>query len=75
MKINKGQIQDGLMKRTSGSSRLKYPGLNIEQFNSCFDTQKYKEYIDKNVELANSIGFFDTPNFIIVQSIDGSDQR
>ena len=25
------------------------------------------------MELANSIGFFDTPNFIIVQSVDGSD--
>jgi hypothetical protein len=49
------------------------PGLNIEQFNSCFGTQKYKEFIDKDVELANSIGFFDTPNFIIVQSINGSD--
>jgi protein-disulfide isomerase len=49
------------------------PGLNIEQFNSCFDTQKYKEFINKDVELANSKGFFDTPNFIIVQSIDGSD--
>jgi protein-disulfide isomerase len=49
------------------------PGLNIEQFNSCFGTQKYKEFIDKDVELANSIGFFDAPNFIIVQSIDGSD--
>ena len=41
------------------------PGLNIEQFNSCFGTQKYKEFIDKDVELANSKGFFDTPNFII----------
>jgi protein-disulfide isomerase len=49
------------------------PGLNMEQFNSCFSTQKYKEFIEKDVELANSIGFFDTPNFIIVQSIDGSD--
>jgi protein-disulfide isomerase len=49
------------------------PGLNIEQFNSCFDTQKYKEFIDKDVQLANSVGFFDTPNFIIVHSIDGSD--
>jgi hypothetical protein len=49
------------------------PGLNIEQFYSCFDTQKYKEFIYKDVELENSKGFFDTPNFIIVQSIDGSD--
>jgi protein-disulfide isomerase len=49
------------------------PGLNVEQFNSCFDTQKYKDFIDKDIELANSQGFFDTPSFIVVNSVDGSD--
>ena len=43
------------------------------QFNSCFNSQKYKEFIDNDVKLANSQGFFDTPNFVIVNSIDGSD--
>lgn len=49
------------------------PGLNVEQFNSCFGTQKYKDFIDKDIELANSQGFFDTPSFIVVNSVDGSD--
>jgi len=49
------------------------PGLNMEQFSSCFDTQKYKEFIDKDIQLANSLGFFDTPSFIITNSVDGSD--
>ena len=49
------------------------PGLNIDQFNSCFDTQKYKGFIDKDIELANAQGFFDTPSFIIANSVDGSD--
>jgi protein-disulfide isomerase len=49
------------------------PELNIKQFNSCFDTQKYEEFINKDIELANSYGFFDTPSFIIANSIDGSD--
>ena len=49
------------------------PGLNLEQFNSCFDTQKYRDFIDKDIELANAQGFFDTPSFIIVNSVDGSD--
>lgn len=49
------------------------PQLNIKQFNSCFDTQKYKEFIEKDIELANSYGFFDTPSFIITNSINGSD--
>jgi len=49
------------------------PGLEMGQFNSCFNSQKYKEFIDNDVKLANSQGFFDTPNFVIVNSIDGSD--
>ena len=49
------------------------PGLNIEQFNSCFDTQKYRDFIDKDIELANAQGFFDTPSFIVVNSVGGSD--
>ena len=47
--------------------------LNIEQFNTCFDAEGYKEFIDNDVKLANSQGFFDTPNFILINSIDGSD--
>jgi protein-disulfide isomerase len=46
------------------------PGLEMGQFNSCFNSQKYKEFIDNDVKLANSQGFFDTPNFIIVNSND-----
>ncbi len=48
-------------------------GLRMDQFNSCFDTQTYKDFIDNDVKLANSQGFFDTPSFIVVDSIDGSD--
>jgi protein-disulfide isomerase len=51
------------------------PGLNLEQFNSCFDTQKYRDFINKDIELANAQGFFDTPSFIIVNSVDGSDPK
>jgi protein-disulfide isomerase len=51
------------------------PALDIDQFNSCFEAQTYKEFIDNDVELANSQGFLDTPSFILVNSIDGSDQE
>ncbi|MGH9952093.1 MAG: DsbA family protein [Nitrososphaeraceae archaeon] len=37
------------------------------------EIQTYKEFIDNDIKLANSHGFFDTPSFIIVNSIDGSD--
>ena len=49
------------------------PGLDIGQFDSCFDSQMFKEFIDNDVELANSQGFIDTPSFIVVNSNDGSD--
>jgi protein-disulfide isomerase len=67
--IDSGWVNEENLKKFASQ----IPGLNIEQFNSCFDTQKYKEFIDKDVEFANSKGFFDTPNFIIVHSNDGSD--
>jgi protein-disulfide isomerase len=66
--IDSGWVnEDNLMNFASQIS-----GLDIEQFNSCFDTQRYEEFIDNDVKLANSEGFFDTPSFIIVNSIDGS---
>jgi protein-disulfide isomerase len=67
--IDSGWVnEDNLKKFASQIS-----GLDIEQFNSCFDSQKYKEFIDNDIKLANSQGFIDTPSFIIVNSIDGSD--
>jgi protein-disulfide isomerase len=67
--IDSGWVnKDNLRKFASQIS-----GLNVEEFSSCFDSQKYKEFIDKDVELGNSYGFFDTPSFIIVNSVDGSD--
>jgi protein-disulfide isomerase len=69
--IDSGWVnQDNLKKFAS-----QIPGLDIEQFNSCFDSQKYRGFIDSDIELANSQGFTDTPSFIIVNSIDGSDQE
>jgi len=46
-------------------------GLDIEKFNSCVDTQKYKSFVERDIALGASFGFHDTPNFIIVNS-DGS---
>ena len=46
-------------------------GLDIQKFNSCFDSQKYKSFVERDIALGASFGFHDTPNFIIVNS-DGS---
>ena len=48
------------------------PGLDKQKFNSCFNTQKYKSFIEQDIVLGSSFGFQDTPSFIIVNSKDGS---
>lgn len=45
--------------------------LNSTQFDSCFDTKKYEPLVDRDIAMANSLGFTDTPSFIIMSS-DGS---
>jgi protein-disulfide isomerase len=67
--IDSGWVnKDNLKKQAS-----QIPGLEMEQFNTCFEAQTYKELVDNDIKLANSQGFFDTPSFIIVNSTDGSD--
>ena len=44
----------------------------MNNFNSCFDSQKYKSFVEEDVALASSLGFQDTPSFVIVNSNDGS---
>jgi protein-disulfide isomerase len=67
--IDSGWVNEDNLKKFAS----KIPGLNIEQFSSCFDSQKYKEFIEKDVVLAHSFGFLDTPSFILANSRDGSD--
>jgi protein-disulfide isomerase len=47
------------------------PGLDTQEFNSCLDSEKYKNYIQNDIDLALSLGFKETPSFIIVNN-DGS---
>ena len=47
------------------------PDINSTQFDSCFDTKKYESLVDRDIAMANSLGFTDTPSFIIMSS-DGS---
>src|SRR4030095_1838735 len=54
--IDTGWINEENLKKFASQ----IPGLEMGQFNSCFNSQKYKEFIDNDVKLANSQGFFDT---------------
>jgi protein-disulfide isomerase len=49
-------------------------GLDMHNFNSCFDSQKYKSFVESDIASAHSLGFTETPSFIIVKS-DGSNPQ
>lgn len=40
-------------------------GLDTEQFNDCFATQKYKGEVDKDIQTARMVGVTGTPTFFI----------
>lgn len=66
---NQGPIDSGWVSSENlkkFSSELE--GFNITKFNSCFDTKKYESFIEKDIALANSLGFTETPSFIIINS-------
>jgi len=44
------------------------PGLDIKQFDSCFDSEKYKSFVQKDIEFGLSFGFRETPSFIVENS-------
>jgi protein-disulfide isomerase len=67
--IDSGWVNEDNLKKLASQ----IPGLEMEKFNTCFEAQMYREFVDNDVKLANSQGFFETPSFIVVNSTDGSD--
>lgn len=47
-------------------------GLDREEFDSCLDSQKYKELVEADLAFGREIGVSGTPTFVIVNS-DGSE--
>jgi protein-disulfide isomerase len=62
--IDSGWVNEENLKKFA--SQLQ--DFNTTKFNSCFDTKKYESFIDKDIALANSLGFTETPSFIIMNS-------
>lgn len=67
--IDSGWVNQENLKKFAA----KLNGLDIEKFNECLDNQKYKEFVERDIDLGSSFGFQDTPSFVIVNSKDGSD--
>jgi protein-disulfide isomerase len=72
---NQGPIDSGWVSKDNLKKFASHiQGLDIQKFNSCFDSQKYKSFVERDIALGASFGFHDTPNFIIVNS-DGSNRE
>jgi protein-disulfide isomerase len=72
---NQGPIDSGWVNKDNlkkFASQLK--GLDMQKFNSCFNSQKYNPFVESDLTLAHSLGFTQTPSFIIVKS-DGSNPQ
>jgi protein-disulfide isomerase len=69
---NQKQIDSGwVSKENLKKFSSQIHGIDIQKFDSCLDTAKYKAFIQNDVKLASSFGFKETPSFIIVNN-DGS---
>ncbi len=72
---NQGPIDSGWASKDNLKKLAsQIPGLDTQKFNSCFDSQKYKPLVESDLALAHSLGFTQTPSFIIVKS-DGSNAQ
>jgi protein-disulfide isomerase len=40
-------------------------GSNIDEFNSCFEANKYKDQIDADIQAGNAIGVSGTPSVFV----------
>jgi protein-disulfide isomerase len=41
-------------------------GIDINQFNYCFDNKKHEAFVNDDIKLANSLGFTETPSFVLI---------
>lgn len=65
--IDSGWVNKANLKKFASE----IPGLDTQEFSSCLDSEKYKTFIQSDIDLALSFGFKETPSFIIVNN-DGS---
>lgn len=48
-------------------------GLDLQKFSECLDSERYKDHINKDLEMAKKFQLRATPSFIIMKN-DGTDQ-
>src|SRR5690242_8023013 len=72
---NQGPIDSGWVSKDNLKKfASQIAGLDIQKFNSCFDSQQYKSLVASDLALAHSLGFTQTPSFMVVKN-DGSNPQ
>ncbi|MGD1834828.1 MAG: thioredoxin domain-containing protein [Nitrososphaeraceae archaeon] len=70
---NQGRIDSGWVNPENlNNFASQIEGINMKEFKSCFDSKKYKNHVENDLELAKKYEFKDSPSFIIVNS-NGTD--
>jgi len=73
---NQGSIDSGWTNRDNLKKfASQIPGLDLQKFDSCFDSQKYNALVENDLALAHSLGFTQTPSFIIGKSNGSNPQK
>jgi protein-disulfide isomerase len=66
---NQKQIDSGWVNKDNLKKfALDISGLNIQEFDSCFNSDKYTNFIENDIKLALSFDFRETPSFVIMNS-------
>ncbi len=73
---NQGPIDSGWASKDNLKKfASQVPGLDTQKFNTCFDSLKYKPFIESDLALAHSLGFTQSPSFVVVKSDGSSPQQ
>jgi predicted DsbA family dithiol-disulfide isomerase len=69
-----GNVQ-GENEGSLGTKRLRLiaekAGLNMDQFNSCFDSRKYADRVQQDEKDGQAAGVNSTPSFLITYTVNG----
>ena len=72
---NQGPIDSGWVNAENLKKfAIQIKGIDMNDFNSCYDSNKYEDHVQSDLALANSLGLTETPSFIIVRD-DGSNPQ
>jgi len=73
--LNQGEENSGWVSvENLKKFATKIPGIDIQKFNSCLDSQKYKSLVESDTQFAFGSGYQATPTLIIENS-DGTNQE